>query len=99
MKSVIPKYHGKKVWNDEIFLELEDLLNGFGTSPAIMDIKMGSRTFMESEVSNNKARTDLYQKVLKQADRETQTYAYLDLKSKSSISYFPILIVVIDNFE
>lgn len=63
MKCIIPKYHGQKIWNDESFLELEDLLNDFGPSPAIMDIKMGSRTFLESEVTNTKARSDLYQKV------------------------------------
>lgn len=41
---------------------MEDLLHGF-TDPNVMDIKMGTRTFLESEVTNNTARCDLYQKV------------------------------------
>jgi len=44
------------------FIEMEDLLHGF-TDPNVMDIKMGTRTFLESEVTNNAARCDLYQKV------------------------------------
>lgn len=41
---------------------MEDLLHGF-TDPNVMDIKMGTRTFLESEVTNTAARHDLYQKV------------------------------------
>ena len=41
---------------------MEDLLHGF-TDPNVMDIKMGTRTFLESEVTNTTARSDLYQKV------------------------------------
>jgi len=41
---------------------MEDLLHGF-TDPNVMDIKMGTRTFLESEVTNTSARSDLYQKV------------------------------------
>lgn len=44
------------------FIEMEDLLHGF-TDPNVMDIKMGTRTFLESEVTNTTARSDLYQKV------------------------------------
>jgi hypothetical protein len=46
----------------ELFIELEDLLSGFN-DPCVMDIKMGTRTFLESEVSRTVARPDLYQKV------------------------------------
>ena len=45
------------------FIEMQDLLHGF-TDPNVMDIKMGTRTFLESEVTNLTARSDLYDKVL-----------------------------------
>ena len=41
---------------------MQDLLHGF-TDPNVMDIKMGTRTFLESEVTNLTARPDLYEKV------------------------------------
>ena len=41
---------------------MQDLLHGF-TDPNVMDIKMGTRTFLESEVTNLTARHDLYEKV------------------------------------
>ena len=41
---------------------MRDLLYDFH-NPCVMDIKMGTRTFLESEVSNTKARADLYEKV------------------------------------
>ncbi len=44
------------------FIEMQDLLHGF-TDPNVIDIKMGTRTFLESEVTNTTARSDLYQKV------------------------------------
>lgn len=45
------------------FIEMQDLLHGF-TDPNVIDIKMGTRTFLESEVTNTTARPDLYQKVI-----------------------------------
>jgi 1D-myo-inositol-triphosphate 3-kinase len=42
---------------------MQDLLHGF-TDPNVIDIKMGTRTFLESEVTNTTARSDLYQKVI-----------------------------------
>lgn len=53
----------------ESYLELQDLLNGF-KDPAVMDIKMGRRTFLESEVSNTKMRNDLYKKMVAVAPNE-----------------------------
>jgi len=65
MYDIIPKYHSETDWNNEIFIELEDLFTtGFNSSLGIMDIKMGSRTFLESEVSNTKEREDLYKKMV-----------------------------------
>lgn len=47
-----------------LFLELEDVLTNFpGSWPSIMDVKLGSRTFMEGEVRNSVMRGDLYKKL------------------------------------
>lgn len=45
------------------FMELEDLSRNF-IDPCIMDVKMGTRTFCESEVQNQKKRSDLYDKMV-----------------------------------
>lgn len=48
--------------NGDTYLELQNLLHGFD-NPAVMDIKMGRRTFLESEVTNETLRSDLYKKM------------------------------------
>lgn len=45
------------------YIEIEDLTKNF-TSPAVMDIKLGTRTFLESEVGNLTKRLDLYRKMV-----------------------------------
>lgn len=62
--DIVPKYYRDVNYQGESFIEMEDLLHGF-TDPNVMDIKMGTRTFLESEVTNNTARCDLYQKMVK----------------------------------
>lgn len=59
---IVPRFYRKVEFKGELFIELEDLLSGFN-DPCVMDIKMGTRTFLESEVSRTVARPDLYQKV------------------------------------
>lgn len=61
--KIVPKFLGVTESNGDTFLELEDLLHGF-KDPAVMDIKMGRRTFLESEVKNTKLRNDLYKKMI-----------------------------------
>lgn len=62
--KLIPKFYGIRELNDgNTYIELEDLLHGFN-DPAVIDIKMGCRTFLESEVNNKSLRTDLYNKML-----------------------------------
>lgn len=58
------RYLGQVEYNGQTFIELQDLLNGF-QDPHVMDIKMGTRTFLECEVLNTEARQDLYEKVSK----------------------------------
>ncbi|CAJ0573017.1 unnamed protein product, partial [Mesorhabditis spiculigera] len=61
-----PRFHRQIEKNEESFIEIEDLLSQFRdpSHTAIMDIKVGTRTFLESEVSNTKLRPDLYDKMV-----------------------------------
>lgn len=68
-KKIIPTFIGVTESNGETYLELQDLLQGF-KDPAVMDIKMGRRTFLESEVTNSKLRNDLYKKMIAVAPNE-----------------------------
>lgn len=63
-REITPTFFREIVYKDEYFIEMQDLLYDFH-NPCVMDIKMGTRTFLESEVSNTKARTDLYEKMIK----------------------------------
>lgn len=67
--QIVPKYLGVTESNGETFLELQDLLQGF-KDPTVMDIKMGRRTFLESEVNNTTLRNDLYKKMIAVAPNE-----------------------------
>ncbi|CAH1155942.1 unnamed protein product [Phaedon cochleariae] len=61
--DIIPKYYREVEYQGEKFIELQDLLHGF-KDPFVIDIKMGTRTFLESEVKKSCARRDLYQKMI-----------------------------------
>ncbi|XP_058799104.1 inositol-trisphosphate 3-kinase homolog [Phymastichus coffea] len=63
LKDCIPRYYREVEYRGETFIELQDLLFGFN-EPHVMDIKLGTRTFLESEVSKTTARPDLYQKMI-----------------------------------
>ncbi|XP_015180231.1 PREDICTED: inositol-trisphosphate 3-kinase A isoform X1 [Polistes dominula] len=62
-RDCIPRYYREVEYKGDTFIELQDLLFGFN-DPHVMDIKMGTRTFLESEVSKTMARSDLYQKMI-----------------------------------
>lgn len=64
MRSAIPRYYRELEYGGEHFIELQDLLHGF-RDPHVMDIKMGTRTFLEDEVCNARARPDLYEKMVR----------------------------------
>lgn len=61
--KIVPKFIGVRDINGDTYLELQDLLHGF-KDPTVMDIKMGRRTFLESEVSKSTLRCDLYDKMV-----------------------------------
>ncbi|KOC59426.1 Inositol-trisphosphate 3-kinase A [Habropoda laboriosa] len=63
LRDCIPRYYREVEYKGETFIELQNLLFGFN-DPHVMDIKMGTRTFLESEVSKTTARSDLYQKMI-----------------------------------
>lgn len=63
LRGVTPAFLRSVDYSGHSFIELQDLLHGF-RSPAIMDIKLGTRTFLESEVQNTAARHDLYLKMI-----------------------------------
>ncbi|KAK0040221.1 inositol-trisphosphate 3-kinase B [Biomphalaria pfeifferi] len=63
-KNIMPTFHREVEFNGEYFIEIEDLLHHFN-DPSIMDIKMGTRTFLEVEVKNPVLRKDLYDKMVK----------------------------------
>ncbi|CAK9799981.1 Inositol-trisphosphate 3-kinase homolog [Anthophora quadrimaculata] len=63
LRDCIARYYREVKYKGETFIELQDLLFGFN-DPHVMDIKMGTRTFLESEVSKITARSDLYQKMI-----------------------------------
>ncbi|XP_064465964.1 inositol-trisphosphate 3-kinase homolog isoform X2 [Ornithodoros turicata] len=64
LSDMVPQFYRDIEYHGEHFIEMQDLLQNFH-NPCIMDIKMGTRTFLESEVQNNKSRTDLYEKMVK----------------------------------
>ncbi|RUS80261.1 hypothetical protein EGW08_011990, partial [Elysia chlorotica] len=61
---ITPIFYREVEYNGEFFIEMEDLLHHFH-DPSIMDIKMGTRTFLEAEVKNPTLRADLYEKMIK----------------------------------
>uniref|UniRef100_A0A0K8RBR5 Kinase n=1 Tax=Ixodes ricinus TaxID=34613 RepID=A0A0K8RBR5_IXORI len=64
LADMVPKFYRDIDYHGQRFIEMQDLLQSF-VNPSIMDIKMGTRTSLESEVQNAKSRTDLYEKMIK----------------------------------
>lgn len=83
--KLIPKFLGVKEVNNETHIELQDLLHGF-KDPSVIDIKMGFRTFSESEVSNKSLRTDLYEKMMA-VDPSAPTEEEHQLKGVTKLRY------------
>ncbi|TKR92487.1 hypothetical protein L596_007131 [Steinernema carpocapsae] len=66
LKGMTPRFFKTIEHKNESFIEIQDLLSQFPDvhSRAVMDIKIGTRTFLESEVKNSLKRPDLYQKMV-----------------------------------
>eukprot|EP01004_Peranema_trichophorum_P009682 NODE_842_length_2315_cov_58.014599_g716_i0.p1 GENE.NODE_842_length_2315_cov_58.014599_g716_i0~~NODE_842_length_2315_cov_58.014599_g716_i0.p1 ORF type:complete len:636 (-),score=114.10 NODE_842_length_2315_cov_58.014599_g716_i0:318-2225(-) len=56
-----PEFHGVELVEGKEMLKMQDLTSGM-TFPNTMDLKIGVRTFLESECSSNKRRPDLLEK-------------------------------------
>lgn len=63
VRDVVPKFYREVEYDNTVYLEMEDLLKHF-RDPNVMDVKMGTRTFLESEVRNPELRHDLYEKMI-----------------------------------
>lgn len=72
LKEFVPLYFREiEVAKGEKYIELQDLLSQF-SNPSVMDCKMGTRTFLESEVSKKSKRKDLLAK-MEQLDPDAPT--------------------------
>lgn len=85
LRDCIPRYYREVEYKGDTFIELQDLLFGF-TDPHVMDIKMGTRTFLESEVSKTTARPDLYQKMIA-VDPEAPTQLEHEQRAVTKLRY------------
>uniref|UniRef100_A0A915AWH2 Kinase n=1 Tax=Parascaris univalens TaxID=6257 RepID=A0A915AWH2_PARUN len=69
LDGFVPRFYKEIDYKNDSFIEIQDLTAQF-TNPAIMDIKIGTRTFSECDVQNNVKRADLYQKMIAQNPTE-----------------------------
>eukprot|EP01064_Diplonema_japonicum_P013719 TRINITY_DN21277_c0_g1_i1.p1 TRINITY_DN21277_c0_g1~~TRINITY_DN21277_c0_g1_i1.p1 ORF type:complete len:290 (+),score=47.79 TRINITY_DN21277_c0_g1_i1:86-955(+) len=70
LRPFCPEYLGEgeiNVEGGEKYLMLGNVTDGF-ESPVVMDCKVGTRTFLESECCSNKPRKDLFTKMMKLGD-------------------------------
>lgn len=64
LRDFVPLYFKEvELMEGEFYLELEDLLANF-VNPNVMDVKMGVRTFLETEVTKKALRKDLLEKMM-----------------------------------
>lgn len=85
LRDCIPRYYREVEYKGDTFIELQDLLFGFN-DPHVMDIKMGTRTFLESEVSKTTARPDLYQKMIA-VDPDAPTQSEHEQRAVTKLRY------------
>ncbi|KAF5272202.1 hypothetical protein FQA39_LY01284 [Lamprigera yunnana] len=85
LQDIIPKYYRQVDYQGEKFIELQDLLHEF-RDPHVIDVKMGTRTFLESEVQKTKARNDLYQKMVA-IDPSAPTGEEHEIKAVTKLRY------------
>uniref|UniRef100_A0A915N5E3 Kinase n=1 Tax=Meloidogyne javanica TaxID=6303 RepID=A0A915N5E3_MELJA len=92
LRGVTPNFIREIQHRNEVFIEIQDLLAEFPdpSTRAIMDIKIGTRTFLESEVANKHKRVDLYKKMIELApneptDQERQDEAITKLRTRLQV--------------
>ena len=95
LSSVVPRYHGVTTVQEEQYTEMQCCLDTF-SDPNICDVKMGVRTFLETETTVTKPRYDLYLKMVKEdeeapsetekAEKAITKYRYLDWRDEVSSS-------------
>ena len=98
LAGMTPKYFKEIEHKNESFIEIQDLLADFPdtSSRAIMDVKIGTRTFLESEVANCSKRKDLYKKMVdidpneptdeEKADEAITKLRYMQFRERESSS-------------
>ncbi|XP_015785817.1 inositol-trisphosphate 3-kinase homolog isoform X2 [Tetranychus urticae] len=88
MKPFVPNFYGCLTVNGSCCIAIDNLLYHFD-NPYIMDIKMGSRTFLEDEVSNGEPRADLYEKMIK-LDPSALSEAEKQVKAITKLKYMQL---------
>ncbi|OWF54515.1 Inositol-trisphosphate 3-kinase B [Mizuhopecten yessoensis] len=67
LRPYVPEYRGHVIKNNDKYNQMQDLLCEFD-APCVMDIKMGTRTYLEEELvkarEKPKLRKDMYQKMM-----------------------------------
>lgn len=94
ISCLIPKLIGLVEIEKVEFIKMENLTRRFD-APAIMDVKLGSRTYLFYE-ANNRQRNDLFKKMVKidkdaptESERQNETiskYRYLEFRDSSTTS-------------
>eukprot|EP00092_Neocalanus_flemingeri_P002413 GFUD01002580.1.p1 GENE.GFUD01002580.1~~GFUD01002580.1.p1 ORF type:complete len:591 (+),score=137.53 GFUD01002580.1:172-1944(+) len=82
LQEVVPQYYRRTNVQGRDYMEMQCCLSQF-VNPNLMDIKMGTRTFLQAETSVSKPRTDLYEKMVKEdPDAPTEDEARDEAVSK-----------------
>ena len=79
----LSRWEGKAPGKDDVCIEMQDVTAEFGEHPCIMDVKVGIRTFLEDEVTNQKIREDL----LKKMDKIDKSAATAAERASVPVSY------------
>ncbi|XP_063694579.1 inositol-trisphosphate 3-kinase A-like [Bolinopsis microptera] len=85
LHAYVPDFLGTKEHDGKRWIGMEDVMCHF-TDGCGMDIKMGTRTFKEFEVKNQKLREDLYDKMVKQDPSEPTEQENID-KAVTKLRY------------
>lgn len=89
MVDITPTFHGEVEKEGQKYVQLQDLLAEF-ENPSVCDIKMGSRTYLEEELTKAREkktfRKDMYEKMVK-VDRNEPTEEENRLKAVTKPRY------------